>query len=125
MLVQLFIFINHSIMVMFHFICLNNLKKLCNQYFKTLKFIFAYESTCMHDFFCFKDRVSECLRLRVVYKFTCRRCNSSYACMTNRHMQTSVCEHMGISPLTQTNVKRPYDHLMILLYYVQFLIGIL
>ena len=51
--------------------------KLCNQYFKDLKLIFTYRSICMHDFFCFQDRVPECLRSRVVAKFTCSRCNSS------------------------------------------------
>ena len=73
------------------------LKKLCNQYFKDLKLIFAYRSIRMHDFFCFKDRVPECLRSRVVYKFTCSRCNSTYVGMTNRHMRTRASEHMGIS----------------------------
>ena len=56
-----------------------------------------------------------------MYKFTCSRLNSTYANMTNRHMQTRACEHMGISPLTGANVEttsvvldhfifdRPYD----------------
>ena len=59
----------------------------------------------MHDFFCFKDRVPECLLSQVVYKFTCSRCNSIYVSTTNRHIHTRVCEHMGISPLTGANVK--------------------
>ena len=46
------------------------LKKLCNQYFKDLKLIFAYRSIRMHDFFCFKNRVPECLRSWIVYKFS-------------------------------------------------------
>ena len=46
----------------------------------------------MHDFFCFKDKVPECLHSRVVNKFTCSRCNSTYVDMTNPHMQTRACE---------------------------------
>ena len=82
-----------------------HLKKLCNQYFKDSKLIFAYRSIRMHDFFGFKDRVPECLRSRMAYKFTFCRCNSTYVGMTNRHMRTRAYEHMGISPLTGANVK--------------------
>ena len=69
----------------------------------------------MHDFFCFKDRVPECSHSRVVYKFTCDKCNSTYVGMTNRHMRTRVCEHMGISPLTGAYVKTTsviHDHFL-------------
>ena len=59
----------------------------------------------MHDFLYYKDRVHECLRSRVVYKFTCSRCNSTYVGMTNRRMQTRASEHKGISPLKGANVK--------------------
>ena len=59
----------------------------------------------MHDFFCFTNRVPEYLRSRMVYKFTCSRCNSTYVGMKNRRMRTRVCEHLGISPLTGANVK--------------------
>ena len=70
----------------------------------------------MHDFFYFKDRIPECLRLRVVYKFTCSRCNSTNVGMTNRHKQTRACEHMGISPLTGANFKTTsvvHDHFIL------------
>ena len=58
----------------------------------------------MHNFPCFKDRLAECLRSRVVYKFTCSRCNSTYVGMTNRQMRTRSSEHIGISLLTGANV---------------------
>ena len=99
------------------------LKKLFNQYFKDLKLIFAYRSIRMHDFFCFKDRVPERLCSRVVYKFTCRRCNSTYVGKTNRHMRTRACEHMGISPLTAANVKTTpivHNHFILTSHMISF-----
>ena len=99
------------------------LKKICSQYFKDLKLIIAYRSIRRHDFFCFKNRVPECLRSRVVYKFTCSRFNSTYVGMTNRHMRTRACEHMGISPLTGANVKTTsvvHDHFILIGHTISF-----
>ena len=105
-------FINHSNVSLY---LSKQLKKLCNQYFKDLKLIFAYRSIRMHDFayrpihmhdfYYFRNRLPECLRSWIVYKFTCSRCNSTYVGMTNRHMRTCACEHVGISPLTGANIK--------------------
>ena len=99
------------------------LKKICSQYFKDLKLIIACRSIRRHDFFCFKNRVPECLRSRVVYKFTCSRFNSTYVGMTNRHMRTRTCEHMGISPLTGANVKTisvVHDHFILIGHTISF-----
>ena len=43
--------------------------------------------------------------------------------MTNRHMRTRACEHMGISPLTGSNVKTTavvYDHFILTGYAISF-----
>ena len=69
----------------------NQLKKLCNQYFRGVKLIFAYISIRTHDFFCFEDRVPECLRSRVVYKFTGSRCNFTYACRYVKSTHVNPC----------------------------------
>ena len=42
---------------------------------------------------------------RVVYKFQCGRCNSSYIGETDRHLKVRSGEHIGISPLTFNKVK--------------------
>ena len=51
-------------------------------------------------------RFKDCFTLRlsvwngVVYKYTCKRCNSSYYGETVRHLKVRSGEHIGISPLT-------------------------
>ena len=56
-------------------------------------------------FFRFKDRLPYELISRVVYKFQCGRCNSSYIGETDRHLKVRSGEHIGISPLTFNKVK--------------------
>ena len=50
--------------------------------------------------FQFKDHLLFDLVPRVVYKYMCGRCNSSYYGETNRHLKVRCGEHIGISPLT-------------------------
>ena len=66
-------------------------------------------------------RFKECLPLnllpRVVYQYTCGRCNSSYYSETDRHLKIRSGEHIGISPLTFKKTKPPkksaiLDHLI-------------
>ena len=43
--------------------------------------------------------------------------------MTNRHMRTRTCEHMGNSPLTRANVKTTsvvYDHFILTGHTISF-----
>ena len=101
------------------------LKILCIQYFKDLKLIFAYKSICMHDFSALKIEYLNvyvhgwCISLLVV---------DVILLMKNRHMRTRACEHMGISPLTATNLKTTsvvHDHFIltghtISFYYIMF-----
>ena len=42
---------------------------------------------------------------RMIYKYTCGRCNSSYYSETERHLKVKSGEHIGISPLIFTKVK--------------------
>ena len=73
-------------------------------------------STRLRTLFAFKDKIPVYLSSRIIYKFTCGRCNSTYIGESIRHTKRRFCEHMGISALTgkalkgqnQTSVK---DHL--------------
>ena len=47
-----------------------------------------------------KDKVPSNLRSKVVYKFSCGRCNATYYCETCRNLNVRVGNHSGISPLT-------------------------
>ena len=61
----------------------------------------VFKAPCrLSQWFPFKDRVPKCLLARVVYKFTCSGCNSTYYGKTSRHLQTRACEHLKISNLT-------------------------
>ena len=55
--------------------------------------------------FRFKNWLPFDLVSRVVYKYTCGRCNSSYYGETDRHLKVRSGEHIGISPLTFRKVK--------------------
>ena len=59
----------------------------------------------LSNVFRFKDRLPYELISRVVYKFQCGRCNSSYIGETDRHLKVRSGEHIGISPLTFNKVK--------------------
>ena len=55
--------------------------------------------------FRFKDWLPFDLVSRVVYKYTCGRCNSFYYGEMDRHLKVRSGEHIGISPLTFRKVK--------------------
>ena len=59
----------------------------------------------LSNVFRFKDRLPYERISRVVYKFQCGRCNSSYIGETGRHLKVRFGEHIGISPLTFNKVK--------------------
>ena len=66
----------------------------------------------LSNVFRFKDRLPYELISRVIYKFQCGRCNSSYIGETDRHLKVRSGEHIGISPLTFNKVKPSVrDHL--------------
>ena len=67
--------------------------------FCKIKVIFK-STTCLSNFFRFKDTVPFNLRPNVVYKFSCGRSNATYYGETCRHLSISVGEHSGVSPLT-------------------------
>ena len=50
--------------------------------------------------FRFKEPLPYDLMSKVVYKYTCGRCNSSYYNETNRHLRVRAGERIGLSPLT-------------------------
>lgn len=52
------------------------------------------------NFFTFKDRVPRNLKSRVLYKYSCSSCNTTYIGKSLRHFQVRYSEHLGISKLT-------------------------
>ena len=61
----------------------------------------------LSDFFRFKDRISLCLRSRIVYKYKCQCCNALYVGESVRHFHKRNPEHMGISAFTGKSLSRP------------------
>ena len=53
----------------------------------------------------FKDQIPKNLTSGVVYKFQCGLCNECYYGECVRHLNVRIGEHIGLSPLTKTNVK--------------------
>ena len=47
--------------------------------------------------FQFKDQIPKCLNSMMLYKFTCKTCNSVYIGKTKRHYLVCQFEHLGLS----------------------------
>ena len=45
------------------------------------------------------------MKSAVIYKFTCSDCNVTYIGKTDRHFHVRYCEHLGISPYTNKDLK--------------------
>ena len=57
------------------------------------------------QFFPLQRTYTQNLIFGVVYKFQCDLCNESYYAESIRHLDIRSGEHIGVSPLTEKNVK--------------------
>ena len=71
------------------------INSMSKQYCKNLQFIIAFSSFKLSSLLSVKDAIPQDLRARVIYQFTCARCNSRYVGQTKRHFTTRVQEHLG------------------------------
>ena len=56
------------------------------------------------NFLTFKDKIHVFLRSGIVYKFKCGGCNATYYDNTKRHFKIRMCQHLGVSALTDFKV---------------------
>ena len=61
------------------------------------------------NFFTFKDKIPVFLRSGIFYKFKCGGCNATYYGKIKRHFKIRMCEHLGVSALTEKKVKGDND----------------
>ena len=59
-----------------------------------LKFVCSACKVKIKDYFSQKDIIPSCFKSRVLYKFSCPRCNACYVGRTHRHFTTWVKEHL-------------------------------
>ena len=59
----------------------------------------------LSSLFKFKESIPKYFRSHLIYKFSCSCCNATYYCETERHLFVQASEHLGITPLTQKQVK--------------------
>ena len=57
------------------------------------------------SFFTFKDKLPKMLLSGLAYQYKCGGCNATYYGKTKRHFKVRICEHLGISHLTEKKVK--------------------
>ena len=57
------------------------------------------------SFFTFKDKLPKMLLPGLVYEYERGGCNATYYGKTKRHFKVRICEHLGISHLTEKKVK--------------------
>ena len=69
-----------------------------------LKIVFT-SSVRVKSFFTFKDKLPKMLLSGLVYQYKCGGCNATYYGKTKRHFKVRICEHLGISHLTEKKVK--------------------
>ena len=55
--------------------------------------------------FTFKDKFPKMLFSGLVYQYKCGGCSATYYGKTKRHFKVRICEHLGISHLTEKKVK--------------------
>ena len=65
-----------------------------------LKIVFT-SPVRVESFFTFKDKLPKMLLSGLVYKYKCGGCNATYYGKTKRHFKIRICEHFGISYLTE------------------------
>ena len=77
------------------------LRKSFNNIFNCCKVQIVFKSQRrLSSQFRFKEPLPCDLISKVLYKYMCRRCNSSYYDETDRHLRVRAGEHIGLSPLT-------------------------
>ena len=69
-----------------------------------LKIVFT-SPVRVKSFFTFKDKLPKMLLSGIVYQYKCGGCNATYYGKTKRHFKVRICEHLGISHLTEKKVK--------------------
>ena len=70
------------------------IRKLANQLCKPIDIRLVSTTFKIKNLFNVNDAVSEGLRTRVVYKFSCASCNACYGGETSQHFSTRVREHL-------------------------------
>ncbi len=97
----------------------NRITMLCKRFFPQVNCSVVFRpSFRVSNLYSFKDRVPGSLRSRVVYKFLCSSCSTTYIGMSSRHFHTRACEHLGISNRTGKQVSNPessavFDHIQV------------
>ena len=74
---------------------LKKIDQLCKRFWKSLKVKLIFASEKLRCAFSTKDRYNSEHLSKVVYKFVCASCNSSYVGQTCRHSATRIDEHFG------------------------------
>ena len=69
-----------------------------------LKIVFT-SPVRVKSFFTFKDKLPKMLLSGLVYQYKCGGCNATYYGKTKRHFKVRICEHLGISHLTEEKLK--------------------
>ena len=97
----------------------NRLRKYVKKYVNNcckLEVIFRSQRR-LKRFFSFKDRLPTSLQSYIIYRYTCRTCNSSYIGKTDRHQTVRWCEHLKITPMrrrpskSKTEATAVYEHI--------------
>ena len=88
--------------------CKKKLTSIINRFFPQVDFkcIFVNRNT-IGSFFPFKDQILLMVSSKIIYKYLCGQCNSSYVGETRRHFISRICEHKGISPRTNVPFANP------------------
>ena len=86
----------------------SDLKQLLAKYFPHINFILISTNPFkIGSFFQFKDKLPVALRSKLIYKFSCSHCESSYVGSTTRTLGQRIAEHAGKSYRTNRFLSSP------------------
>ena len=76
-----------------------------------LKIVFT-SPVRVESFFAIKDKLPKMLLSGLVFQYKCAGFNATYYGKTKRHFEVRICEHLGISHVTERKVKIDNNKLM-------------
>ena len=88
--------------------CKKKLTSIINRFFPQVDFkcLFVNRNT-IGSFSPFNDQIPHMVSSKIIYKYLCGQCNSSYVGETRRLFISRICEHKGISPRTNVPFANP------------------
>ena len=76
----------------------SSLRNLVGKFYPQINLYIIFQSkNSIGSFLNFKDKIPQCVRSNVVYKFSCLHCKATFVGESPRHFHTRISEQRGIT----------------------------